>query len=355
MNQGSTPSHLATVLMAASLFVLTGACSGCVKESSEAPSAVRVRPKKPSPVHGKERRPAAVSVKQDQPAAAPVKPDRPVTVPVVPDKPVPHPVEPAPEGKTDAPAAAIHPGLRCLLKAYPKQICSVKKNTLIWCDGTKMTYDDGRKKPDFDALLNQADLRDQMSMRYPAGKKYPVPLPKNFDPGRVRYEPFFRKMYGNSLRAVYRKTRVIRWMPKSVNRKVRITTVNGVDRKLEAVSRDLEKLEPGLHKYVNKLGGTLNWRTISGTKRLSMHSFAIAIDINLKYSNYWKWARRKRGQGVRYRNRVPMEIVEVFERHGFIWGGKWYHYDTMHFEYRPEYLQPGCVDRRGKALRLGAK
>jgi hypothetical protein len=32
--------------------------------------------------------------------------------------------------------------------------------------------------------------------------------------------------------------------------------------------------------------------------------------------------------------------VEVFERHGFIWGGKWNHYDTMHFEYRPELLPP---------------
>jgi hypothetical protein len=28
----------------------------------------------------------------------------------------------------------------------------------------------------------------------------------------------------------------------------------------------------------------------------------------------------------------------IFEKHGFIWGGKWYHYDTMHFEYRPELL-----------------
>jgi hypothetical protein len=32
------------------------------------------------------------------------------------------------------------------------------------------------------------------------------------------------------------------------------------------------------------------------------------------------------------------EIVDIFERHGFIWGGKWYHFDTMHFEYRPELL-----------------
>jgi hypothetical protein len=36
-----------------------------------------------------------------------------------------------------------------------------------------------------------------------------------------------------------------------------------------------------------------------------------------------------------------MEIVDVFERHGFIWGGKWYHFDTMHFEYRPELIEAG--------------
>ena len=39
-----------------------------------------------------------------------------------------------------------------------------------------------------------------------------------------------------------------------------------------------------------------------------------------------------------YRNRIPWEIVEVFEKHGFVWDGKWYHFDTMHFEYRPEII-----------------
>ena len=34
----------------------------------------------------------------------------------------------------------------------------------------------------------------------------------------------------------------------------------------------------------------------------------------------------------------PTEIVAIFEKHGFIWGGKWYHFDTMHFEFRPELL-----------------
>ena len=41
---------------------------------------------------------------------------------------------------------------------------------------------------------------------------------------------------------------------------------------------------------------------------------------------------------LKYENRVPEEIVNIFERHGFIWGGRWYHYDTMHFEFRPEFL-----------------
>lgn len=32
------------------------------------------------------------------------------------------------------------------------------------------------------------------------------------------------------------------------------------------------------------------------------------------------------------------KIVEVFEKHGFIWVGSWYHFDTIHFEYRPELI-----------------
>ena len=69
-------------------------------------------------------------------------------------------------------------------------------------------------------------------------------------------------------------------------------------------------------------------------------SYGIAIDINTEYSNYWLWTNQGAGEldTLKYENRIPREIVEIFERHGFIWGGHWYHYDTMHFEYRPEIL-----------------
>ena len=96
---------------------------------------------------------------------------------------------------------------------------------------------------------------------------------------------------------------------------------------------------PHFHRYVDDPAGTFNWRRIKDTERLSLHSFGIAVDINVEYSNYWKWDDPG-GERLHldYVNRIPLEIVEIFEKHGFIWGGKWYHYDTMHFEYRPELL-----------------
>jgi D-alanyl-D-alanine carboxypeptidase len=35
----------------------------------------------------------------------------------------------------------------------------------------------------------------------------------------------------------------------------------------------------------------------------------------------------------------PMALVSAFEKQGFTWGGKWFFFDTMHFEYRPEILR----------------
>ena len=71
-----------------------------------------------------------------------------------------------------------------------------------------------------------------------------------------------------------------------------------------------------------------------------MHAWGAAIDINTAYADYWLW-HRTGGAAPGYVNRIPPEIVAIFERHGFIWGGRWAHFDTMHFEYRPELLGQG--------------
>ncbi len=232
----------------------------------------------------------------------------------------------------------IPEGLQKLLLAYPEILDSADENTLYWNDGKEMIYDDGIENKDFETLLNEPDLEDQMSMKYVKGDSYEVPPEINFDPGRVRYEPFFRKMYGSSSSEVRSKLVSVSWLPNTLNKQEMFTSVNLADEKLQAVSDELDELSNDLKKYVKKTAGTFNWRVISGTNRLSMHSFGLAIDINVDYSNYWKWEKPGRDGVLQYKNKIPMEIVEIFEKHGFIWGGKWYHYDTMHFEYRPELL-----------------
>jgi len=97
--------------------------------------------------------------------------------------------------------------------------------------------------------------------------------------------------------------------------------------------------DPSLGRFLRRLSGGFAARKIAGTDRLSAHAFGIAIDLDKSMSDYWRW--QKAGP-LRWRNRIPQPIVDAFEAEGFIWGGRWWHYDTMHFEYRPELVGPVC-------------
>jgi len=105
------------------------------------------------------------------------------------------------------------------------------------------------------------------------------------------------------------------------------------------------KRAPTIARFFDSPGGTFNWRHIAGTDELSMHSWAIAIDLDTKRANYWRNERQDRP--LVWKNAYPQAIVDAFEAEGFIWGGRWYHFDTMHFEYRPELLDPACYPATG--------
>ena len=155
---------------------------------------------------------------------------------------------------------------------------------------------------------------------YPMGS-IPKQPDKNIDPGRVRFEPLFIAMYGDCKHdGVSRSLRTIEWLTKHSGGDVRITKINGVDVALDAVSRDLDELPTDFIKYLIPTSGTYNCRSVAGTNNLSMHAFGAAIDLNTKYANYWRWALNDEGE-PRWINRIPNEIVRIFERYGFIWGG----------------------------------
>ena len=229
--------------------------------------------------------------------------------------------------------------MRRLVAAYPEFLSGYEDNAIIWRDGTRMTFDDGRDK-DFKQRLTDPDLEDQFYVEYPRGLRG-VPPMENVDPGRVRYEPFFTKMYGDcksekaSVRGQLAK---VVWLPDNYGKTLRVTRVNGVADALRDVSAQLDKLPRRFMKYLRPSAGTYHCRTIAGTDRFSVHAFGAAVDINAKYGDYWRWSNPEPDEPLTHRNRIPWEIVEIFEQHGFIWGGKWYHYDTLHFEYRPELL-----------------
>jgi hypothetical protein len=220
---------------------------------------------------------------------------------------------------------------QALPRAYPDFLASVDGNVLVWKDGTRTPLSDGRSDKSFDDKLRNASLLDQLSLAYPKGRPTTSPGPQD-DPGRFRNIAFFNKMYGDCGKGeVERKLVRVAWLPRSGGGSVRITPINRVADQLRAVSNELDRLSPALKRYAFPSAGTYNCRVVKDTGVRSGHGWGIAIDINRRFSDYWLWA----GKGD-YRNRIPYEIVEIFERHGFIWGGKWGHFDTMHFEYRPE-------------------
>ncbi len=89
-----------------------------------------------------------------------------------------------------------------------------------------------------------------------------------------------------------------------------------------------------------------NWRQIANSANRSYHSYGVAIDyIPKEYEDkavYWYWTMDTNPNWflLPWEERLypPAFFVKAFEKQGFIWGGKWLFFDTIHFEYRPELL-----------------
>jgi len=233
-------------------------------------------------------------------------------------------------GITGATAVAGGTALDALIRAYPEQLAGYDSTDLIWRDGTRMPLSDGQPDKSFEEMLRHGSILDQMRLGYPAGVSAAALGPRG-DPGRIRNRAFFDKMYGDCWKGEVTSRLVpVVWLPQSWGHMVRATSVNGVSSRLAEISAELDALPAPVKRYIYPSSGTYNCRTVADTGEPSMHSWGAAIDINATYAQYWLWPRSTST------NTIPTEIIDIFERHGFIWGGKWSHYDTMHFEYRPE-------------------
>jgi hypothetical protein len=258
---------------------------------------------------------------------------------------------------TPVAAQTLEQKAQALIGAYPGSLAAYDGTFLIWKDGSKVRFGDAGEDKPLDELLDKPDIADMFRWAYPFGASG-VPAARDTDPGRVRNEAFFAKIYGECRKepangcahvtcTPKEPIERVLWLPKSGGGVMQAASIAGAAAKLRLVARDLEALGPEFVRYLAPNGGSYVPRCIAKTTRLSVHSFGIAFDINPQYGQYWQYGLpgalnesqvRERNIPLVYKNKIPLEIVAAFEKHGFIWGGKWYHFDGMHFEYRPEFL-----------------
>lgn len=226
--------------------------------------------------------------------------------------------------------------LLCLIMAYPEHVIDIEQSgngnvCLVMKSGKKILYDDKKVKSAESKIANP-DLQDMMEQIYPLEPIQKL-MDTDFDPGRSRVYGLLKEVYGESKQQVESNLTNV----KTGYNSFQFNKNNQASKALNSVMQELIPLaerQQNVRKSVLPCSGTFNYRYISDTNRLSPHAFGIAIDLARDSRDYWQWASREQGQ-----NRLesyPQEIVKVFEKNNFIWGGKWGHFDILHFEYRPE-------------------
>lgn len=225
-----------------------------------------------------------------------------------------------------------------MMMAYPEDITGVEKSSdgkvfIITKSGKKILYDDGQKK-NSDGKMNNADIQDILEEPYPLNMIDHL-MEVNKDPGRFRCYALLNEVYGSNQGQISKNLVGVN-MP---YKKYLFNKNNGAAEEMGKVMEELKNIATGNGKVaglINPINGSFNYRVIAGTGQLSPHAYGIALDINSSPNDYWKWATREAGEKrMQY---YPKELVETFEKHNFVWGGKWGHFDILHFEYRPEII-----------------
>lgn len=242
-----------------------------------------------------------------------------------------------------------------LIKSYPDTIGSISQGIITFKNGSKLPL--GGPAREVGQLFKKLGEKDvDPNSFFPVdmfGQNYPplrTPIPTEahppaagFDPGRIRSTQFFDMMYGDRLTQAEKNLTSIPWITSfdfngKPATKIRITKINGVDRKLVKIRDTLLALPAARRKALNgilfevKGFSGFHARKVRGENFPSAHSWGIAVDVN------WDTAYYHRDSAKKYANNIPQDVVDIFEANGFIWGGRWSHFDSMHFEYRPELL-----------------
>lgn len=111
------------------------------------------------------------------------------------------------------------------------------------------------------------------------------------------------------------------WKPDAIVRSARVNQVIAAE--FERVLRALKSC--GAWENLLSYDGGYTWRPQRGSNKLSMHAYGGAVDFNA--------ATNQLGT----KGDMHPSVIEVFEGHGWTWGGRWKRPDPMHMAYGSGY------------------
>ena len=244
--------------------------------------------------------------------------------------------------------------------AYPERIRRVEFRQGDWAlelDGDWYYWADGRLLPE--ELRGEADRYDRYPFYPYSNELRPLPERDSAEAERMRQRAESREEnpprrhpgFLNALWRIYDRESSWDRMKTTYFLGHRLEIHRELLEDLAAVEEEILRRIPSdgeLRLFVRELAGldAYNWRSIAGTSSVSFHAYGAAVDILPRsYGGkqvYWRWAMQHYPDWflLPYEKRFmpPDAFIAAFEKHGFIWGGKWSYFDTIHFEYRPEIL-----------------
>ncbi|MDR1248324.1 MAG: M15 family metallopeptidase [Treponema sp.] len=265
--------------------------------------------------------------------------------------------------------------------AYPERLGPAVFQDGDWTfemDGERWQYAQGRILPQVDAERAE-EFRPQFLYRYrlePAGvsadanlwqelaegilsrRLSPGSNPRLYTvPGAAR-SPFYEALWQTRSREeAYSRQQWVAFLGRQVQvHRGIIAPLARAETRILALAESDPEIQ-GWLKNLHSITGW-NWRNVAGSANRSFHSYGIAVDLLMRtqpgMETYWQWTQAKgidwRSVPEENRQSPPSAAIRIFEDQGFIWGGRWSRYDTMHFEYHPELLILGTGRGAGSAV-----
>jgi hypothetical protein len=250
--------------------------------------------------------------------------------------------------------------LRALALAYPDRIDEIAfldnewalrigENWFYWANGTMLPEAERLHSNQYTSLRFYNYSVGPLVLRTIDPETAHRLRQRDLEPGPppARHNGFLNALYGIEVRSdgyqLIVDTRFL-GLATQVHRMI-VEPLRRVDQEIRLISESDSDVRAFVEE-LQQVSGFI-WRNIAGTASRSYHSYGVAVDL-IPHSfqrrfGYWRWAMESGVEDwwdlpLNQRWMVPQPVIDSFERHGFIWGGKWLSFDPIHFEYRPEVL-----------------